>query len=66
MTGNKTKQTVWTGWDRTSVYASGGGGGNIAIFMQETRTARLKGNSTDLRVQRRIQGKEINKMAALK
>lgn len=41
-------------------------GGNIAIFMQETRTARLRGNSTDLRVQRRIKGKEINKMAALK
>lgn len=64
MSGNK-KQTVWTGWNRTSVYASGGGG-NIAIFMQETRTARLKVNSTDLRVQRRIKGKEINKMAALK
>lgn len=48
----KTNQTTWSE-DGTAVVCmlqgGEGRGGKMAIFMQESRSARLKANSTDLR-----------------
>lgn len=48
MTRKNKRDHVVGKWHSGSVYALGRRGANMAIFMQETRSARLKANSTDL------------------